>query len=552
MSAADLRKTVVDGVPVRWLEAGEGHPVVLVHGIPTSPRLWRHVLPLVRGRCLAFEMTGYGTSIPDGEGRDLGLAAQAERLLRWLDVLGVEAPVLVGHDLGGGVAQIAAARRPDAFGGLVLTNAVCYDSWPIPSVSAMQRTAGVLRHLPATALYPTFVQLIHRGHDQRERALESIGIHWQPYVTHGAAAALMRQVSALRTRDTLAVADRLPSLSLPARVVWGEADRFQKVHYGRRLAADLGTTLQTVPGGGHFTPEDHPDRIAAAINDLLPGRRGRTVVSSKPCGGFAAYPMVEEAQAIGVVAGVYAALLDRMPFVPSLFKSLAVCPGYLVLAAEQAIPALADPAFGALAERLASSVRTAAAPPPDGEVCSALAGFIEPLSRMLLLAAGLRLALEGALDAPPAPGRAPEPRPVRPAGPAPSPEDAPAPELYGDIRAALQTPIVNSIWRSLAGRWLLQPAWAALRPQVAATRPAATALQHRAIEAAREEVPWAVAATPRGLEEAGLGDAATGMASILDAYLTTLPRVLVLVACTADTGVLPGPAPSTDDPQEPR
>ncbi len=41
----------------------------------------------------------------------------------------------------------------------------------------------------------------------------------------------------------------------------------------------------------------------------------------------------------------------------------------------------------------------------------------------------------------------------------------------------------------------------------------------------------AVAATPRGLEEAGLGDAATGMASILDAYLTTLPRVLVLVAC---------------------
>jgi len=129
----------------------------------------------------------------------------------------------------------------------------------------------VLRHLPATALYPTFVQLIHRGHDQRERALESIGIHWQPYVTHGAAAALMRQVSALRTRDTLAVADRLPSLNLPARVVWGEADRFQKVHYGRRLAADLRTTLQTVPGGRHFTPEDHPDRIAAAINDLLPG-----------------------------------------------------------------------------------------------------------------------------------------------------------------------------------------------------------------------------------------------------------------------------------------
>jgi len=51
--------------------------------------------------------------------------------------------------------------------------------------------------------------------------------------------------------------------------------------------------------------------------------------------GFAIYPMVEEAEATGVVAAVYAELLRRMPFVPSLFKSLAVCPPYLVLAYEQ-------------------------------------------------------------------------------------------------------------------------------------------------------------------------------------------------------------------------
>jgi pimeloyl-ACP methyl ester carboxylesterase len=264
-----LHEDLLDGEPVRWLEHGEGDPVVLVHGIPTSPRLWRHVMPLVRGRCLALEMTGYGTSIPDGEGRDLGLAAQADRLLRWLDAVGVEAPVLVGHDLGGGVAQIAAARAPDRFSGIVLTNAVSYDSWPIPSVKAMQRTAPVLRYLPETAMYPTFVQLLHRGHDNRARALESIGVHWQHYVTHGAAASLMRQVRALRVEDTLAVADRLPSLGLPARVVWGDADQFQKIDYGRRLARDLGTELQPIPGGKHFTPEDHPETIAAAVNELL-------------------------------------------------------------------------------------------------------------------------------------------------------------------------------------------------------------------------------------------------------------------------------------------
>ena len=265
----------LDGETVRWLEYGEGSPVVLVHGIPTSPQLWRHVMPLVRGRSLAFEMAGYGTSIPEGGGRDLGLTSQAERLLRWLDARGIEAPVLVGHDLGGGVAQIAAVRRPDRFAGIVLTNAVCYDSWPIPSVKAMQRAAPVLRHLPEIALYPSFVQLIHRGHDDRARALESIGVHWQHYVAHGAARNLMRQVGALRVEDTLAVSDQLPSLDLPARVMWGDADRFQKVEYGRRLAADLGTTLQPIRGGKHFTPEDHPDRIAAAINDLTATRQTR-------------------------------------------------------------------------------------------------------------------------------------------------------------------------------------------------------------------------------------------------------------------------------------
>jgi pimeloyl-ACP methyl ester carboxylesterase len=56
------RQATVRGVPVRWTEAGEGFPVVLVHGIPTSPVLWRRVLPQVRGgRCLAVEMVGGAT-----------------------------------------------------------------------------------------------------------------------------------------------------------------------------------------------------------------------------------------------------------------------------------------------------------------------------------------------------------------------------------------------------------------------------------------------------------------------------------------------------------
>jgi len=74
----------------------------------------------------------------------------------------------------------------------------------------------------------------------------------------------------LRTQDTEAVAPALAGLGVPAAVVWGAADRFQKLDpYGRRLASDLDAPLDEIDGGKHFTPEDHPDVIAAAISSVL-------------------------------------------------------------------------------------------------------------------------------------------------------------------------------------------------------------------------------------------------------------------------------------------
>ena len=54
----EQKHTTVDGLPARWVEHGTGSPAIFVHGIPTSPRLWRHVMPLVDGRSLAWEMLG--------------------------------------------------------------------------------------------------------------------------------------------------------------------------------------------------------------------------------------------------------------------------------------------------------------------------------------------------------------------------------------------------------------------------------------------------------------------------------------------------------------
>lgn len=57
---------------------------------------------------------------PQGVGRDISVARQADYLVAWLDAIGVERAVLVGHDLGGGVVQIAAVRSPSRCAGPVL------------------------------------------------------------------------------------------------------------------------------------------------------------------------------------------------------------------------------------------------------------------------------------------------------------------------------------------------------------------------------------------------------------------------------------------------
>lgn len=255
---------------MRWEERGEGLPVVFVHGLPTGPGLWRHVTLRVTGaRTLAWEMVGYGQSIPQGEGRDISVARQAGYLATWIEQLGLGPVVAVGHDLGGGVVQNLAVKHPGLVRGMVLMNAISYDSWPIPAVKVMRAAGGMLERLPTRVfkqMYRTFLLPLH---DHHQLAQEAFKVHWPHYEKHGGAVPFIRQARSLDVRDTTSISASLPDLGIPARIVWGAADQFLPIGYGYRLAYDLRAPLDRIEGGRHFVPEDHPDRVAHAVNSLL-------------------------------------------------------------------------------------------------------------------------------------------------------------------------------------------------------------------------------------------------------------------------------------------
>ncbi|MFU8829387.1 MAG: alpha/beta fold hydrolase [Phycisphaerales bacterium] len=264
------RTATIDGIEMRWEEHGTGTPVVLVHGIPVSPALWRHVVPRLEGcRCLAWEMVGYGASIPQGANRDISIARQARYLAAWMTHLDLEPAILVGHDLGGGVVQIAAVRDRARCRGILLSNTASYDSWPIPSVAAVAAVGAVARHMPMVVLRELLRLFFKRSHATAEQADEAFRTHWPHYEAHGGAAAFVRQVQALDNADTRAIQDQLPALDRPTRIVWGVADQFQTIDYGERLARDLAAPLRRIDDGKHFTPEDFPEIFAEEIMALV-------------------------------------------------------------------------------------------------------------------------------------------------------------------------------------------------------------------------------------------------------------------------------------------
>ena len=260
----------VNGIHMRWEEQGEGTPVVYLHGIPTSPRLWRHVIPQVENaRSLAWEMVGYGGSIAEGQDWDISVGKQADYLANWMREIAPTGAVLVGHDLGGGVAQILAVRHPELVRGLVLTNAISYDSWPIPQVKILRAAAPLVERLPDEAFRFIYRNFMNGGHANRQQADEAVSEHFPYYEAADGATGFVRQVQSLNVQDTLAVSGRIPELDIPAHIVWDAADEFQKIGYGYRLAYELGAPLDRIEAGKHFTPEDFPAPIAAAVNSVV-------------------------------------------------------------------------------------------------------------------------------------------------------------------------------------------------------------------------------------------------------------------------------------------
>src|SRR5690606_21031167 len=117
-----------------YRESGEGPPVLLLHGWPTSSFLWRNIMPRisVNNRVIALDLPGFGAS-DKPTNVSYSFRYQERALEAFLDAMGIEKVTLVGHDLGGPVGLYWASQHPERLARMAMLNTLIYPelSWAV-------------------------------------------------------------------------------------------------------------------------------------------------------------------------------------------------------------------------------------------------------------------------------------------------------------------------------------------------------------------------------------------------------------------------------------
>jgi pimeloyl-ACP methyl ester carboxylesterase len=301
VSAADWRAP--DLGPARTLDlgggrrirahvSGEGPPIVFVHGLLVNANLWRKVAPRLEGHTRVALDLPLGSHLePMPKDADLTPPALADLIADSLEELELSDVTLVGNDTGGGLSQIAATRRPERIGALVLTSCDAFDNFP----------PRFFRIVLAPARVPGAIPTLFRGLQLRPLRRLPIAYGWLsnepiereaedsyvlPVLTRGPIRRDVRKVLAgLDPSYTLDAAIKLAGWDRPTLIAWSEKDRFFPTEHAERLATLIpDARLEWIEGARTFSPEDAPERLAGLVGNFVAGASDASQ-SSRGSGG---------------------------------------------------------------------------------------------------------------------------------------------------------------------------------------------------------------------------------------------------------------------------
>jgi pimeloyl-ACP methyl ester carboxylesterase len=235
-----------DGFRIRYQEAGQGEPLVSLHGAG-GLRLYRsHALLAAHYRVIVFEVPGFGQS-PVNE-RSQSMSDLAHTMMQAMTNLGIARFNLMGNSFGGKLALWMAVQQPERLQALVLV---------APAAIRPEGTA------PPAALSPEELLARLYAHPERQTFLPPV----DPAM-RAKQQALVRRVMG-PPRDA-ALEGHLPGLHVPVLVLFGTLDRMLPPELGRLYCEKIPNChLILMYDAGHEADADRPEAFVSVVSDFL-------------------------------------------------------------------------------------------------------------------------------------------------------------------------------------------------------------------------------------------------------------------------------------------
>jgi len=260
---------------IRYREAGEGKPIVFVHGYLVDGRLWDGVVDSLsdRFRCIAPDWPIAAHQVAMSPDADLSPPGIASLIADFLAELELEDVTIVGNDSGGAMSQVLVTSHPERIGRLVLTNCDTHENFPPGMFKAMPPLAklpGGMFLLAAPFRIEALARRAFKPFAKTKIPDELIASWMAPAKTDSKVLRDAGKVTAgMNKRHTLAAAEKLRDSQLPILLTWAPGDKYFPISYAERLAGEAGNAkLVRIPDAKTFVALDQPQRLAEEIAEF--------------------------------------------------------------------------------------------------------------------------------------------------------------------------------------------------------------------------------------------------------------------------------------------
>lgn len=252
-AGAEQRTLTAPSGALRYFVAGEGRPVLLLHGANDQAGLWAKTVKPLRGqyRFIVPDLPGHGESAPATGPLDLSMMLAAVEALADREA-GNEPLTIVGNSMGGWIALLYAEKHPDRVRALVLENSGGLSAPDYSGPTLLPKTRMEAR----AAFNATFA---------RTPIPDSIVDDFVRRAPRSPAARMSATDFGAHLLDA-----RLGAIRAPVTLIWGESDGILPLDYARRMKDAIpGAQLRTIPRCGHVPHGECSEEFVAILREAL-------------------------------------------------------------------------------------------------------------------------------------------------------------------------------------------------------------------------------------------------------------------------------------------